>query len=398
MTIKADTIENYSPKKSTSQIIPSKTNSITTSITNKETTSYISTNNPSIIQSTSIITSIEFIPTQLSEIQTSYTLSQIIETRESINNDETFIVFLGINNFKMNSSFFSFCIYFISIKNIVYSKTLFLPIITTYNTNKRFLKEITGNCTLKEISYEIKYKYLCEVYEETKNIKQIKIIPQFDFASQKNIILKGITPVEIIYMDNIQSNNGEYDEIFNSRVYVLDNSTCNKSDKFLFNIYGKIKDPQPKFENKNLTLLVNLKSDIKKIGEVDCNINNNINQNYILNCKFYETALIDLQSSLSFIGEDAILLINFADINDSVINIEGNYNSNRYYRKNKSYTIGAGAIVGIILAIIALIGFAIFFIVYCLKKKKKSQFNTESSIRDLKIQEYTKEENINKSY
>ena len=141
---------------------------------------------------------------------------------------------------------------------------------------------------------------------------------------------------------------------------------------------------------------MNLKSDIKKIGEVDCNINNNINQNYILNCKFYETALIDLQSSLSFIGEDAILLINFADINDSVINIEGNYNSNRYYRKNKSHT--TGAIVGIILAIIALIGFAIFFIVYCLKKKKKSQFNTESSIKDLKIQEYTKEENINKSY
>ena len=71
--------------------------------------------------------------------------------------------------------------------------------------------------------------------------------------------------------------------------------------------------------------MINLENEIdeKTEVEVQCNISNITRNNYILNCKANETFQGEIQSAVSFIDNDDILLLNFANINDSIINIEG---------------------------------------------------------------------------
>ena len=61
------------------------------------------------------------------------------------------------------------------------------------------MKEAETDCTLDKIISDSKIKYLCKVFEDTKNIKQIKIEPDFDFTTQENITLIGISPIAYIF-------------------------------------------------------------------------------------------------------------------------------------------------------------------------------------------------------
>ena len=94
-----------------------------------------------------------------------------------------------------------------------------------------------------------------------------------------------------MFIDDIKSLDVKYDKIFNSTIYKLDNSTFNKYDKLLFN-----------------------ESDENIVKDVECNISNKERQNYILNCKTNEALDYNLQSTISFIDIQEILLINFADL------------------------------------------------------------------------------------
>ena len=77
-------------------------------------------------------------------------------------------------------------------------------------------------------------------------------------------------------MNNMKvlQNNTYNDMLENSLVYIMDNSSFYRNQQFLFNITGEIEDPQPKLENKNITLLINLENenDEKTEVEVQCNI------------------------------------------------------------------------------------------------------------------------------
>ena len=192
-----------------------------------------------------------------------------------------------------------------------------------------------------------------------------------------------------MFMNDIQSIDEKYNKIYNSSVYILDNSTYYKYGKSLFNISGEINDTQPKLENKNLTVMINLASDIKKETEVKCTINNKTRQNYILNCKANETFESDLQSSVSFIDNGDILLINFAN-NDSIIFVEETKYMRTFFRKNKINNLGAGVIVGLILTLIVVIALVIFFIIYRRKENKKFEFEPDSSIGGLKKFDFSK--------
>lgn len=171
----------------------------------------------------------------------------------------------------------------------------------------------------------------------------------------------------------------------NSSIYIMDNSKLYKYDGFSFNINGEIDDPQTNLNKKNLTLIINTENEEKPEAQVQCNLSNISRINYILNCKANETFKGQLQNALSFIDDNNILLLNFPNKNESIINIEKNQNNRRYFLNNNSKGLGAGTIVGITIPIVVLIAL-IIFLIFCLSKRnKKLNDNSESSINKLKI-------------
>ena len=308
-----------------------------------------------------IINNTNYIATTTKEIATT-----IPETKKD---EETHVVLLGFNQFEIFDAYFTFYLYLTAIKNFLYTKFILFPMIIIQNGNiRRLLKETKANCTLDLIESDINYRYYCNVTEDSNNIKEIKLIPEFDFTTQDNVTYK----------------NNTYNNILeNSLVYIMDNSTLYRNHQFLFNITGEIEDPQPKLENKNITLMINLENEIdeKTEVEVQCNISNITRNNYILYCKSNETFLGELQNAISFIDNNDLLLLNFANINDSIIDIEANTNSRRFFIKNGS-KLGAGAIVGIIIPIIAVIALIIFLVFYLRNKNKIVAYDySESSVK-----------------
>jgi len=196
-------------------------------------------------------------------------------------------------------------------------------------------------------------------------------------------------------MDNIQSVDDKFDIISDSAVYIMDNSSYNKYDKYSFNISGEINDPQPKLENRNLTIMVNFESnETKTMKEIECTINNITRKSYCLNCTANETFENDFQSAMSFIDDDDILLINFAttttnDSNISNINHEKYKNSYIHFRTNNG-SLGAGSIIGLIVALVAVFIITMLIIVYLRKKSKKFRSAEESTIVSIKKPEDTK--------
>lgn len=171
----------------------------------------------------------------------------------------------------------------------------------------------------------------------------------------------------------------------NSSIYIMDNSELYKYDGFSFNINGEIDDPQTNLNKKNLTLIINTENEEKPEAQVQCNLSNISRINYILNCKANETFKGQLQNALSFIDDNNILLLNFPNKNESIINIEKNQNNRRYFLNNNRKGLGAGTIVGITIPIVVLIAL-IIFLIFCLSKRnKKLNDNSESSINKLKI-------------
>ena len=293
---------------------------------------------------------------------------------------------MGFNQFEIFDAYFTFYLYLTAIKNFLYTKFILFPMIIIQNGNiRRLLKETKANCTLDLVESNTKYKYYCNVSEDATNIKEIKLIPDFDFTTQDNVTLTGITPLAKMFMNNMKVlQNNTYNNILeNSLVYIMDNSTLYRNHQFLFNITGEIEDPQPKLENKNITLMINLENEIdeKTEVEVQCNISNITRNNYILYCKSNETFIGELQNAISFIDNNDLLLLNFANINDSIIDIEANTNSRRFFIKNGS-KLGAGAIVGIIIPIIAVIALIIFLVFHLRNKNKRVAYDySESSVK-----------------
>ena len=103
--------------------------------------------------------------------------------------------------------------------------------------------------------------------------------------------------------------------------------------------------------------------------------------NYILYCKSNETFIGELQNAISFIDNNDLLLLNFADINGSVIDVEADEYNRRFFIKNGN-KLGAGAIVGIIIPIIAVIALIIFLVFYLRNKNKIVAYDySESSVK-----------------
>ena len=116
-------------------------------------------------------------------------------------NESVRAIFLGLSHFKMNRSYYSFHIYFTPIINVIYSQIINFKGIIDYYTNMRVLKETEGNCTLQNVT-NLKYRYYCIDYEDTENIKSIKILPDFAFVNQ-DIDIIGVSPIAKTLSDNL---------------------------------------------------------------------------------------------------------------------------------------------------------------------------------------------------
>jgi len=300
--------------------------------------------------------------------------------------EKTSIVLLGYSHFQTSSTYFSFNIYFISVLNEIYSKNLRFPISIIYGSRLRNLDDYEGVCSLQDTDQEAesKVQYSCVVQANTTNIKQIKIEPDFNFGSQSNVSLVGITPLANMFMKNLQDVGDNFDKLSNSTIYVLDHSLYNQINSNEFNISGTMNNPQPTFGKIDLVLMINTNSsgDTSQT-EANCTITDISGSNYTLSCKSNQNSQLDLQSAFSFVGDD-ILLINFdGQLNNTSTN--NTYIYNRYNFKS-SNGLKAGHIVAIIIVpVFALV--ALIILIFYFKKGNSVNPNvSESSIAAFKMQ------------
>ena len=310
------------------------------------------------------------------------------------NNGTTQVVFLGYNNFQISEDLITFSTYFVPIQNELYSKELRFPMNITYDKNTNSYKETEAICTMKESNDNSKAQYSCEVHVDTSNIKEVKIDPEFNFTSQDNVEIIGVTPFARKFMNDIQSVDEKYESNIDSYVYLMNNSILYKIDDYSFDIYGLINSLQPRFDNKSLNLMINLYSEENTEIEAQCVFNKISGNNYSLHCESNETFDGYLQSAISFVDNGDIILVNFNNKTDSDISIcNKTNNNNEFYPKNdcscssslKPWEIGL--LIGIpILAILACCC-CFPFLFLCKRRKRrnrKSIEEIESTIKYLK--------------
>jgi hypothetical protein len=353
-------------------------NIATTSLTKNQTLSeivstIISTTIAKGIESTSIITT-----------------TSITETNQTTNSSgETSIVFLGCSQFQMASSYFTFNIHFIPVANSLFSDTLTFVLNIIYNTYLRRLEDVNANCNIDKISSsESMVNYLCRVQAETANIKQIKFEPNFKF-SQGNVKIAGTSPLGKMSMNNLQNIDDKYSKLLasNPSIYILDDSSFYGYGNNKFNISGTIsgKKPSSISVNKDLTLMMNLQNNVNEeeiTKEADCTVTGIKTDKYTLDCTAKEKNKYNLQSAMSIVDND-ILLVNIKDSDSDEggavldTNTEDDVQNFRYPKKSGG--IGAGAIVGIVLACVVALA-AVITAILCLKKSPNHTISNESEV------------------
>lgn len=184
-------------------------------------------------------------------------------------------------------------------------------------------------------------------------------------------------------MENIQEAEGQYDSLLKAIIYVLDYSIVKTNYKNkTFNIIGIINEPKPTFDKINLTLIITVEKDKNKIkAESNCTIIDIIGDNYTLNCEGENKILYNLQSAVSFIDKD-LLVINFEKNTTSEIIFRSN--SIRYGRKGLK-KLSAGTIVAIVLVTIISVASIIGLILFIKKNKSKNYSINDSTITKFKI-------------
>ena len=209
-------------------------------------------------------------------------------------------------------------------------------------------------------------------------MKSIKILPDLKFVEQ-NIDIIGVSSIAKTFIDNLLSYDERYDQLNNSTVYLMDNSTYETNGKLSLNITGRINGTQPQLENKNLSLLVNLQSGEKTEANLDCVINDIYFEHYVLNYKSNEALSIDLQRAISFIDNGDILAFHFFDGIDTIIELKQINSYNRLFLSENT-GLNPGAIAAIIIALVVAVA-VVIFLAYYLRTKEKiwKEKNLDSS-------------------
>ena len=98
---------------------------------------------------------------------------------------------------------------------------------------------------------------------------------------------------------------------------------------------------------------------------------------YELNCKSAQASDTDLQSALSFMDSNNVLLINFGDVSESIINTE--VENKRLFFRKQSGGLKPGVIAAIVIILIVVLVAIISLVLYIRKQNLKSKYNSEDS-------------------
>ena len=232
-----------------------------------------------------------------------------INTSDEMENilEETLVTLFGFSNYKLEGNEIAFYIYFIAMKNFLFSKKMNFRVIINSDSNLRFLQNTLSFCD-KVTNNNIKVKYLCKFKITNPNIKRVGCLKDFSFI-QKRVNVISLTPLARRYINDLQKI--EDTDLFAYNIYILKNAINNKYDINLFNISGTIQDEKPNFGFIDLVLIINSLKENKTEEEANCTITEIDGINYTLSCGTEENIDCDLQSSISFINNNDILLINF---------------------------------------------------------------------------------------
>ena len=92
---------------------------------------------------------------------------------------------------------------------------------------------------------------------------------------------------------------------------------------------------------------------------------------YELNCKSAQALDMDLQSALSFMDSNNVLLINFGGVSESIINTE--VENKRLFFRKQSGGLKPGVIAAIVISLIVVLVAIISLVLYIRKQNLKSK-------------------------
>ena len=292
------------------------------------------------------------------------------------------IITLGFSNYNKKISnesenIFVYDIHFISLNKDIKSLTIVHPINIKYKTKLRNLnsEEMISTCFMN-ITKSRKFKAACFVPNNDSEIDNLEVIPDFKFISDDNIKIKMSSLANKQKNNIINLENIDYSSY---NIYILEKSSIIKNENLLFSINGIINE---KINIRNNTdLILSLNNNTNETCEVKCKIINIIDNNYTLNCESNENIYSNLDSSISIINNNTILLLTF---NDSESNIEiEKFKPRNYFRKSNK-TLGAGAIA--LIVIIPIIAIISVIAIICFNKKgNKNNTNENGTINSIDV-------------
>ena len=334
------------------------------------------------------------------------TAEEIINSNDTIKYDNsTSMIFTGINfsdnyidlqtpqiitlgfsnyinnnaNYTYNETFFRYNIHFIYLNKNIKSLIMIHSVNIKYKTKLRnlYYENIFSTCIMNTITKNKKFKASCFIPKNDSEIDNIEVIPDFDFISEDNITIK-MSSLANKQKNNI--NNLENIDYSSYNIYILENSSIIKNENLLFSINGIINENITIINNTDLILFLN--NNKNGTCEVKCKIINILDNNYTLNCESNETYNANLDSSISIINNNSILLLTFND-SESNIELERIIKTRHYFRKNDK-ALGAGSIALIvIIPIIAII--SVIAIICFTKKDNKNNINENTTIGSVDV-------------
>jgi hypothetical protein len=306
------------------------------------------------------------------------------KTEDTTSEEKNMVILVGLSHVKIEEKIISFFIYFGLYETYAGAKKVKFPVEFTSRRVLRLLETQEAECELVESATKGDLSaYSCEAQANSnQNIKNIKIHNQFEFSSRNNsFISASYSPFIEQYLDNIQGIGNKYNYLLNSTLYTLESPKITQGENQIFNISGVINDPKPKFGKGDLNLSVTVKYE-NKIEEkvLQCNIIDIIGNNYTLSCIGIKYTNFSLANAMSVI-DDEILIIRFDEnANNTILynTDENKYIYNRRFIHSKSGKLGAGGIVAIILACVAVVA-ALTLTYFCIKKEDKGMKENKTS-------------------
>ena len=293
---------------------------------------------------------------------------RIVKTNGKIQNKITkniHLSLLGFNEFNYKSPNVSFYAYLTSLENIEfeYPKMIRLPLIISSNSKLRVLEESVNATCLYESENNKKAKYLCE----SKNITSGSNNIQAKKPSIDNFEVEA-TPLAFKYMKNMSgiNNSEELDNLDDTNVYILQNSSIIEQEDYIFVVSGEIDSNESvSFSGGELNLTCYDYSN-ENSTDVPCTIAKTSGNKFNLTCLVEDELDCNLDNSMLADG-NKILIVDFEEGTNGNITIDPDDDNtgSGTYRKN-FYRKSSGGLSGGLIALIVIIPIVLVAIVVAL--------------------------------